>query len=46
MNATNENEHLAEMEDLRRQEDEEMRKDDAYEDVVADSTKEKEEIPY
>lgn len=41
MNATNENEHLGEMEDVRRQEDEEMRKDDAYEDVVAQSLSEK-----
>ena len=40
----NTNEHLGEMEDLRRQGEEEMRKDDAYEDVVAQSLKDSKDL--
>lgn len=46
MNADNTNEFEAEMNDDLRKENEEMAKDGAFDDVVADSLKEKEEIPY
>lgn len=41
-----ENEYKADLAEEMRKEDEQLRKDGAFDDVVADSLKEKEEIPY